>query len=92
MSAPQAEYVPNHLVWAILATVFCCLPLGIVSIVYATQVDGRRMAGDIAGARELSNKAKTWAIWAAISGPLLAIIWMIFFGGMAMLGAAGSAY
>lgn len=91
MSA-QAEHVPNHLVWAILATILCCLPLGVVSIVYATQVDGRRMAGDIAGARELSHKAKMWAIWAAISGPLLAIIWMVFFGGMAMLGAAGSTY
>ena len=46
------EYIPNHLVWSILSTLFCCLPLGIVSIVYASQVDGKRAAGDIAGARE----------------------------------------
>ena len=51
------EYVPNHLVWAILSTLFCCLPLGIVSIVYASQVDGKRAAGDIAGARLASDKA-----------------------------------
>jgi hypothetical protein len=43
-------YVPNNLVWAILSTLFCCLPLGVVSIVYASQVDGKRAAGDVAGA------------------------------------------
>ena len=30
-----AEQVPSNLVWAILSTLCCCLPLGIVSIVYA---------------------------------------------------------
>ena len=32
--------VPNHLVWAILATLFCCLPTGIVSIIHAAKVNG----------------------------------------------------
>ena len=35
------EYIPNNMVWAILTTLFCCLPFGIVSIVYAAQVDGK---------------------------------------------------
>ena len=39
--------VPNNLVWAILSTLFCCLPAGIVSIVYAAQVNGKLAAGDI---------------------------------------------
>ena len=82
------EQVPNHLVWAILATLFCCLPLGIVSIVHAAKVDGLRLSGNIAGAREMSEKAKMWAIYAAISGPVLMVLWMVFFGGMAALGAA----
>jgi len=30
--ATPGPYVPNHLVWAILSTLFCCLPLGIVLI------------------------------------------------------------
>ena len=38
--APRA-HVPNNLVWAILATLFCCLPGGIVAIVYAARVDGK---------------------------------------------------
>lgn len=88
----STEYVPNHLVWAILTTLFCCLPLGIVSIVYASQVDGKRAAGDIVGARVASQNAKTWAIWGALSGPILITLWIVFFGGLAALGAIGSQY
>ena len=55
-------HVPNHLVWAILVTIFCCLPFGIVSIVYAAQVNGKLAAGDIDGARQASSNAKTW-VW-----------------------------
>ena len=54
--ATPGPYVPNHLVWAILSTLFCCLPLGIVSIVFAAQVDGKRAAGDLAGAQEASRR------------------------------------
>ena len=81
------EFVPNHLVWAILTTLFCCLPLGIVSIVYASQVDGKRAAGDIHGAREASRKAGSWAIWSAVSLPVLLILWFVLFGGLAVLGS-----
>lgn len=86
----SSEYVPNQLVWAILSTLFCCLPLGIVSIVYAAQVDGKRAAGDIAGAREASRKAGLWALWSAVSLPILVVVWFVFFGGLAVLGGLSS--
>lgn len=35
----------NCLVWAILTTVLCCLPFGIVSIVYASKVDSEWALG-----------------------------------------------
>ena len=54
----NSQYVPNHLVWAILSTLFCCLPLGIVSIVFAAQVNGKLAVGDMAGAQEASDKKK----------------------------------
>ncbi len=57
--------VPNYLVQAILVTIFCCVPFGIVSIVYAAQVNGKVAAGDYAGAIATSNKAKTWA-WVSL--------------------------
>jgi hypothetical protein len=35
----EQKYCPDtNLVWAILCTVLCCLPLGIVSIIKATSV------------------------------------------------------
>lgn len=52
---------PNYLVWAILTTIFCCLPFGIISIVYAAQVNSKWAAGDFTGAQVSSKNAKTWA-------------------------------
>ena len=68
--------VPNYLVQAILVTIFCCLPFGIVSIVFAAQVNGKVAIGDYAGARETSNKAKTWA-WVSFGVGLAGLlIWV----------------
>lgn len=90
MSAPDPHgnvYIPNHLVWAILTTLFCCLPLGVVSIVHAAQVDGRRAAGDIDGAYAASDKARFWAIMSVVAVPILVLLWIVLFGGMAILGS-----
>lgn len=86
----STAYVPNNLVWAILTTLFCCLPLGIVSIIYAAQVDGKRAAGDIAGAREAARKAGRWALCAALATPVLLLLWIFLFGGLAVLGSLGN--
>jgi hypothetical protein len=58
---PQRPNVPNYLVQSILVTLFCCLPFGIVSIVYASQVNGKLDRGDVAGAMVASGKAKKWS-------------------------------
>jgi len=55
-----AVKIPNYLVQSILVTLCCCLPFGIVSIVYAAQVNGKAQAGDIQGALDASGKAKMW--------------------------------
>ena len=52
--------VPNYLVQAIMVTLCCCLPFGIVSIVYAAQANAKVKVGDLQGAMEASSKAKTW--------------------------------
>jgi Interferon-induced transmembrane protein/zinc-ribbon domain len=56
--------VPNYLTQSILVTLCCCLPLGIVAIVYSTQVNSKLAMGDVAGAVIASNNAKMWA-WIA---------------------------
>ena len=77
MASPYAgtsgARVPTHLVWAILVTLFCFLPTGIVAIVYASQVGSKLAIGDVAGARESSNKAKMWSIISAVAGILVGI-------------------
>ena len=67
-SSPPTEpvqHVPNYLVQAILVTAFCCMPFGIVSIVYAAHVNGKLQAGDYAGALAASRSAKTWC-WVSV--------------------------
>lgn len=64
---------PNYLVFAILTTLFCCQILGIVSIVFAAQVNSRWNSGDIQGALDASKNAKLWAWIALGSGVIIAI-------------------
>jgi hypothetical protein len=71
-------YVQNYLVFAILATVLCCLPAGIPAIVYAAQVNGKLAAGDIAGAQESSKNAKLWCLISAALGLGVILIWFMF--------------
>jgi hypothetical protein len=52
--------IPNHLVKAIASTLCCCLPFGIVAIVFAAQVNGKLDAGDYAGAQKASDQASFW--------------------------------
>jgi hypothetical protein len=68
---------PNYLVWAILSTVLCCLPFGIVSIVYAAQVNSKWQMGDVTGANIASKNAKTWA-WVSFGVGLFGmLIWIM---------------
>jgi Interferon-induced transmembrane protein len=89
-TAPQ---VSSNLVWAILSTLFCCLPLGIVSIVFAAQVNTKLAAGDVAGARESADKAKKWAIYSVIAWVVLVVLYLIFIfalGGLGMMQQSSS--
>ncbi|MGE5735464.1 MAG: CD225/dispanin family protein [Acidobacteriota bacterium] len=78
--------VPNYLVFAILSTVLCCLPTGIVSIIYAAQVNTKVAAGDIAGATQASKNAKLWALISLGLGLLSIVSW----GSLALLGVLGN--
>lgn len=83
--------IPNYLIPAILATVFCCLPVGVVSIIFAAQVSGKIAAGDMAGAMDASRKAKMFMFIAVGLGLLvlvIAIILWIFVFGMAVMSSS----
>ena len=74
---PPTAAVPNYLVFAILATVFCCLPAGVPAIVYAAQVNGKLQMGDVAGAQAASNNAKLWCMISAGLGLGVVALYMI---------------
>jgi len=84
-----SNYPPeNNLVWAILSTVLCCIPLGIVAIVKSTKVNQLWAQGDYAGAQKAADEAKTWAIWGAVIGPILIVLFYLFFFIVLGVGAA----
>lgn len=66
----------SHLALAILSTIFCCLPLGIVAIVHAAKVDNLWNNGQYDAAVDTSNKAKKWVI---ISAVLAIVVYIIYF-------------
>jgi Interferon-induced transmembrane protein len=68
----------NNLVWAILTTIFCCLPLGIVAIVKAAQVNSLWAQGQHDAARKSADDAKKWSIWAAVIGAIGIALYVIF--------------
>ena len=53
---------PTNLVWAILSTVLCCIPTGIVAIIYALKVSNKYREGDIEGAKRASEVGAWWCI------------------------------
>ena len=67
----------NYLVFAILLTIFCCIPVGIVSIIYASQVNDAYNAGDYAKAQTASDNAKKWLIWTVVAGVIFYVILML---------------
>ena len=89
-STPGGQPPPNYLVPAILTTIFCCLPLGVVSIIFSTQVNNKYQAGDIAGAQEASRKAKMFVMIAAgLGAVVIVLIIIVNVLGLAMSGTFG---
>ncbi|RMH64451.1 MAG: CD225/dispanin family protein [Cyanobacteria bacterium J003] len=77
MSSSSEQNIPNYLVPAILSTICCCLPVGIIAIIFAAQVDSKLAAGDRAGALEASNKAKLFTWMAVILGLLGSVLYAV---------------
>jgi hypothetical protein len=91
--AGASANVPNYLIPAIIS-LFCCLPLGIVGVIFAAQVNGKVQAGDTAGALDASKKAKMFsfiAIGLGLAGIICYVLFVVIMGiGMGMAGSASS--
>lgn len=69
--APAEPCPPTNLVWAIIATVLCCIPAGIVAIYYSLKVTNKYREGDIEGAKRASETGAWWCIAAIVLGIIL---------------------
>ncbi len=78
----QQRQIPpsSNLIWGILTTIFCCLPFGIVSIVYACKVESTFYSGNVVMAQEYSKLAGRWALIAAIVGFVVFAIYFLAVG------------
>lgn len=84
-AATHGAAPPNYLPQAILTTLFCCLPFGIVAIVKASQVNGLWQSGQADAAAKASADAKRWT-WIAFGiGLAVVALWIV-------LGAAGALF
>lgn len=86
-NVPRPPMPENYLVWAILATIFCCIPLGIMAIINSSKVSSAYAAGDYEGAMKASKDAKKWALWTTIIGGVFILLYFIFVFAAALVGA-----
>ena len=76
----QAGPRPNdYLVWAVLSTLFCCLPFGLCSIVHAARVNSYWDSGNYNAANESARKAKVWFWWSVAPGLIIYIVTIILY-------------
>lgn len=68
----------TYLIFAIISTLLCCLPLGIVAIVYACKINSLQRSGDYAGAQNAAKKAKMFTIIGTVAALVVSIFYIIF--------------
>jgi hypothetical protein len=69
--------IPNYLTQAILLTLCCCPPIGIVAIVNAAQVNGYLATENYEAARHASDQAKRWSTIGLVLG---IVVWVFVIG------------
>ena len=69
----------NHLVMAVLVTVFCCLPFGVVALIYSSKVDDLWYRGLYEEAWEYSSKAQRWITISFLTPIVVPMLYALFF-------------
>ena len=60
-ATPVPVKIKSHMADAIIVTICCCLPFGIVGIVYASRVSTLLAAGNVSAAQDAAKKAAMWS-------------------------------
>ena len=86
--APSAANVPDYMIWSILELLFCCVPFGIVGLVYAINANSAKQAGNMAQAMDNANKSKKFLLWGLGLWCVLVLIYIVMF---VIIGVSGVA-
>jgi len=62
---------------SILVTIFCCMPFGVVGLVYAVQVRSMIEIGRLDLAENFSKQAKNWTIIGFFIGLCIVFLWVL---------------
>lgn len=70
------NWVP-YMVLSIISTLCCCIPFGIVAIVFSAKINSAVTAGNIEEAKKAAKTAKIWIIVAVAAGLLASIAYLV---------------
>lgn len=79
---PMPPKPDNNMALAILCTICCCLPLGIVAIIKASKVNSLYLCKQYEAALLTAEEAKKWSIIGIAVGFAVNVIFGIFRGHM----------
>lgn len=74
MPQKPVNWVP-YLVLSIVSTLCCCLPFGVVGIVFSAKINSAMLAGNL---EEAQNNAKMARIWIIVSFAIGILTWLIY--------------
>lgn len=80
-AAESEPMPPTYLPWNVLATVCCCIPLGLIGVIFSSQVSRKYLLGDIEGARRASERA-AWCFIIAFTLGLVCWPFQLLFSGL----------
>ena len=88
MPQKPVNWVP-YLILSIISTLCCCLPFGVVGIVFSAKINSAIMAGNL---EEAQNNAKMARIWIIVSFAIGILTWLIYMVLIVTGAVSGSAY
>ena len=88
MPQKPVNWVP-YLILSIISTLCCCLPFGVVGIVFSAKINSAMLAGNL---EEAQNNAKMARIWIIVSFAIGLITWLIYMVLIVTGAVSGSAY
>lgn len=88
MPQEPVNWVP-YLILSIVSTLCCCLPFGVVGIVFSAKINSAMLAGNL---EEAQNNAKMARIWIIVSFAIGLLTWLIYMVLIVTGAVSGSAY